>query len=264
MLKYQGQAKEINNYYNIKKYNDDYYKLVYFKYPVKNYQEEGKIIKRDVNDIKLESNISRSRTNVFEYAICNDFEYFITLTLDKKKYNRYDLDNYIKDLGQFIRDARKKHNTDIQYLLIPEPHKDGAWHMHGLIRGLPVEDLKQFKSSDRLPKNMNKMINDGRLLYNWISYSKKFGFVSVERIKNTIYVSKYITKYITKDMDLIQLERKNKKSYYCSRGLKKAEIIKEGSMSGNIETRLKKLNSYQNDYLITYDLNLDDLIDLFT
>ncbi|NLZ55007.1 MAG: hypothetical protein GX892_18040, partial [Thermoanaerobacteraceae bacterium] len=145
MKKLQGQSKVINNFFNVKKYNDDYYKVVYFKYPIDNFQDEGKERKRDVNEIKLKESISRSRSTIFEYSMCNEFEYFVTLTLDKKKYDRYDLDAYIKDLGQYIRNLRRKYKADIQYLLIPELHKDGAWHLHGLIKNLPSDDLKEFK-----------------------------------------------------------------------------------------------------------------------
>ena len=95
-----------------------------------------------VNTEKLEENIIRARSKIFELAICNDWEFFVTLTLDKGKYNRFDLKRYRVDLAQFIRDYKKKYKIDIKYLLIPEMHKDGAWHMHGLIMGLPKEHLK--------------------------------------------------------------------------------------------------------------------------
>lgn len=34
------------------------------------------------NDCKLANNISRARSKVFEYAFCNDWDYYITLTID--------------------------------------------------------------------------------------------------------------------------------------------------------------------------------------
>ena len=67
--------------------------------------------------------------------MCNDFDYFITLTLNPINIDTFDLDNFIRTFGQFIRDQRKKYSWgDIQYLLVPEKHKSGSWHMHGLIK----------------------------------------------------------------------------------------------------------------------------------
>ncbi len=37
---------------------------------------------------KLANSISRSRQKVFEYAYCNDWDWFVTMTLDPKKYEQ--------------------------------------------------------------------------------------------------------------------------------------------------------------------------------
>ena len=100
MINIRTYGKYIDNYYNIKKLNDDMYKIVYCKMPIKRagFEDEVKFkLTRDVNDSKLSNNISRARTKVFEYAVCNDFEYFITLTVNDKKLDRYDLKEYIKN-----------------------------------------------------------------------------------------------------------------------------------------------------------------------
>ena len=50
-----------------------------------------------------------------------------------------------------------------------------------------------------------------------------FGFCCLERIKDKKRVASYATKYVTKTLgDNIE---KNKKTYFCSRGLKQAEIV---------------------------------------
>lgn len=261
MLLNTGQSKSINNYFSIKKYNENYYKLIIFKSVIKNYNEEKKYKKQNQEyDEKLDCSISRTRSKVFEYAMCNDFEYFITITLDSKKViDRYDLDLFIKNLGQFIRNERKRTGSFIDYLLVPEEHKDGAWHMHGLIKGIDGSNLRQFEINDYLPKHMNKMILDGRELYNWIPYANKFGFVSLEKIKDTERVSKYITKYISKDLTDTQKKRKYKKLYYSSRGLNVAKKIKEGSWSAKIKLPSKP---FENDYVQILDLNYDQYLEL--
>lgn len=230
-------GRYIDNYYNIKQYNEDIYKLTYCKMPIKRAGFEDKTNykrSRDVNDEKLSNNIARARAMVFEYAICNDFKYYVTLTLNKDLHDRYDLKKFIKRLGQFIRNYRRKYGADIQYLLIPERHKDGAWHMHGLIKGVPEEHL-----------SINK---NGYL--DWQAYSKRFGFISLDKIKNKEAVSKYITKYVSKSFDKAGgVTEKESKLYYCSRGLKKAKIKKAGSLSAY---KLEKIPfNYENDYVKT-------------
>lgn len=191
-----------------------------------------------VNTEKLSNSISRARSKIFEYCMCNYFEWFVTLTLDKTKYNRSDLRKFIKDLGQFIRDYRKKHNADIKYLFIPELHLDGQnWHMHGFIDGIPEQDIKKFDMTDNVPL---KLIDKG--YSNWTSYASKFGFVSMDKIRNKEACSKYITKYVSEDLSARAREL-NSKLYYNSKGLKTAVEIKKGTMSGNI------IPDFKNDYV---------------
>ena len=237
MKHYEMYGKYIDNYFNVKKINEDMYKLIYCKMPIRRrgFEEENKYKRdRNVNDEKLNNNIARARARVFEYAMCNDFEYYITLTVNKELLNRYDLKGYIKKLGQFIRNYRRDYGANIQYILVPEKHEDGAWHMHGLIKGIP--------------KNHLSMNENGYL--DWKNYREKFGYCSIDRIKNKEAVSKYITKYISKSFDKGKgVTEKEKKLYYCSKGLKKPVKIKEGILYGY---QIEKISfQYENDYVKT-------------
>lgn len=256
MVKIKGYSKLISNYYSIKKYNDDLYKFTFHKVPVRNsgFEKINNVPmnrSRDVNDEKLDNHISRAKNKIFEYAACNEFDYFLTLTLDSKKYDRYDLGKYIKDLGQMIRDYRKKYKVDIQYLLIPEPHQDGAWHMHGLIKGIPKEQLKLFTLEDKLPYRLRELIQEGRKIYNWEKYSEKFGWCTLEPVRSQEAVAKYITKYITKSLKLELKREKEKKLYYVTRGLKTAVKVKEGTINGQLTVPY----DYENDYVKSKMLN---------
>lgn len=252
----QGQSSKFYNQYTLKKFNENYYKLVLFKFAVNRsgYEKsDNHIPKKRIDDMEFEKeecNLSRVRSKIFEYALCNEFDYFITLTLNKDKMDRYDLQNYIKKLGQFIRDERKRTNKEILYLLIPEKHQDGAYHMHGLVKGISEKDLKLFGLDDNIPQLIKALLNRGRKIYDWLPYSKKFGWVTVEKITNPLAISKYITKYVKKDIGTTVTEI-NKKSYYCSKGLKQAEIIKKGTLSVDD----KVLFNFENDYIRIAELD---------
>ena len=182
---------------------------------------------RGVNDSKLENNLSRAKGKVFEYAMCNDWDYFVTLTINKEFYDRYDLKSYYKDLGQFLRNYSRNYKTKVNYVFIPEMHEDGAWHLHGLIKGILENHLSKI---DDLPRIPAKLKGQGYLY--WEQYHKKFGFISLGAIKDKNKVSGYITKYINKNMDS-SIKELNAKTYYNSKGLNVSEEIKRGTLSGN-------------------------------
>ena len=137
----------------------------------------------------------------------NDWDYFFTGTFDKEKVgDRKDLEKLKKSTLEFFKNQSKKYG--IKYLLIPELHKDGALHWHGLIRD--VND--QLKLTDSGKKY------NSRIIYNMDSWNKYKGFNTCVEIgkedDDKMAVSNYITKYISKND-----ERIFDKYYYSSQGL---------------------------------------------
>ena len=215
------------NYSTLKSYSGISFKLTKCYFDV--LQEKKVSPKGSVNDKKLESNISRARTAIFEYAICNPWDYFLTFTLSPENNNRYDLTAFMQRLGQWLRNYNRLHDVNLKYLLVPEQHKDGAWHMHGFLMGLPPDHLTDFADykKRKLPKYIRDKIKQGGLIYNWEAYEKKFGFCDLEPIRSHEAAAKYVTKYISKNLyeSVIAV---NSKLYYVSQGLARAEIMKKG------------------------------------
>lgn len=177
---------------------------------------------------KFESSLSRAKAQVYQYALCNDWDWFCTFTLDKKLRDRFDLKGFNRDLSRFLRNYRRQ-APDLRFLLIPEQHKDGAWHMHGLIAGLPEELLSPFCIEDLRPwfgrrrrSKLQKLHDKGYL--NWPDYAKRFGFVSMGRIRSPEACARYVTKYISKSMSARVFDV-GSHLYYASRGLKRAERV---------------------------------------
>lgn len=169
--------------------------------------------KGTVNSKKLRNNIARVRSRVYELAMCNDWEYFVTLTIAPDKCDRYDLKAFYKRLSKFINNYNRNCDEDCKllYLLIPEQHKDGAWHLHGLLKGIRKEDIKA---------NANGYLT-------WSKYDKTFGYMSMDTLKSKEACSKYILKYITKELEK-SVSELNNHMYYCSKGLKKAHTVFKG------------------------------------
>lgn len=163
------------------------------------------------NDFKLSTNISRARSKVHEYAACNDWEYFCTFTISKEKCNRYDLKEFYNSFSKFINNYNERRlpaGMKVSYLLIPEKHEDGAWHLHGFVSGINPDDIYT---------NQN-----GYLV--WKQYDEKFGYISMDKIRDLDRCANYILKYVTKNLDK-SVKDQECHLYYCSKGLKRAEVI---------------------------------------
>ena len=177
---------------------------------------------------RLSQSVSRTKSTIFELAMCNEFTHFCTFTQDNNKVeNRFDLAQFRKDLSRYIRNQNRGRQNKIEYLLIPEQHKNGAWHMHGLIKGLTDADLREFSLKEKLPNKIRSALKEGKKIYNWEKIAKKFGYFTASPIDSHIACSKYITKYITKDIVENNL-KSGAHSYFASQGLKRRELIYKG------------------------------------
>lgn len=208
--------------YCIKRFTESTYSVTKFKgsgMPSMRIRQDEEIKE---NETKMENAFSRARSMIKQYGLCNDWDYFVTLTLDPNKYNRYELGKFKKDLSQFIRDMRKKYGSAdgrrLSFVFVPENHKDGAWHMHGLLYGLPANAVSNFVRG----VHPDYLVDNGFL--NWQDYANKFGFVSLGLIRDQIGTVLYTTKYINKDIKALA-ELKGEHLYMASRPLKTAESV---------------------------------------
>lgn len=81
----------------------------------------------------MERSMRRARAKLRRLALANDFTYFVTLTLDPARIDRYDPKAVTKALGQWCDNMVRRHG--LRYILVPEQHKDGAFHFHGFMTG---------------------------------------------------------------------------------------------------------------------------------
>ena len=172
--------------------------------------------------------LSRTKRNIRELALCNDFEYFATFTVNSEKCDRYSL-NDVQDKLKKVLHKIKRNNKYFAFLIITEKHKDGAFHFHGLIKG--ISDL---------------YVNNNGYLSSMI-FDNELGFNSFSKIKDYTKCCNYITKYITKDC----IKNSHNQIYISSRGLKKA--TKEEF--SNIDFT----PTFTNDFVEIKDFTLDSL-----
>lgn len=200
--------------YSVKYFRPGFYRLVRFKRSPLGFS--GKPTENQAKGVrKHESSISRARSVVFQLAMCNHWDFFFTGTLNPEWHDRYNLDRFRSSFAQWIRDQRKRYRSDIRYLFVCEQHEDGAWHLHGLLSGIPGDRLSRFVPG----VHPLKLVNGDYL--NWGDYAKKFGFCSLGPVRDEMGCAFYLEKYISKDMDR-SVSALSAHTYNCSRGLRRA------------------------------------------
>lgn len=248
-----------NDYFSIYAYGN-YFKVVYHKVGKLALPERKKYISTTTEtkseEERFRSSLSRSKSAVFEIACCNEFTYFCTFTQDQKMRDRFDLSSFRKDFTMLIRNLNRSRSEEnkIKYLLIPEKHKKGGWHMHGLFMGLEDSDLRPFSLSENIPLRIKKQIRDGEIVYDWTKYRQKFGYFTCTKIKDNIAVSKYITKYLTKEFSA-SVRNSGQHLYFASQGLKRREALVVNSFDKCPFTEF----DFENDFIKIKTFTVDDL-----
>jgi len=160
-------------------------------------------------------NLYKSKQNIIDLAYENSietpWEYFVTLTFDDKKVNAKNYDYVVQKLSNWLDTIRRK-NTSMRYILVPELHKSGRVHFHGIFKNVPNWELEKARHNGRLIKK------HGIQIYNLTNY--KYGFTTVSKVQNMEAVSVYISKYMTKEL----IDQDFKKRYWCSQGLNRPKI----------------------------------------
>lgn len=169
------------------------------------------------------NSLNRTKQNIYKFSRQADWEYFITLTFDGSKVNRYDFDECMSKANKWFNNQKARKAPDLKYLFVPEQHKDGAWHIHGVIAD--VGEMS-FADSGRVAigekaYRRSDVNSEFATIYNLTGW--RFGFSTATRVRDKYKVASYITKYITKDLCESTF---GKKRYYRSRNI--PEPIEKG------------------------------------
>ena len=144
----------------------------------------------------LESSMHRAKAAIRDIAMCNHFPYFFTGTLSPEVVDRKNVDAVYKKVSNFLRNS--VYRKGFQYGIVPERHKDGAIHFHGLC------DLGSMKIVRAVNPHTNQELSTdhGHPIYNLVDW--RLGFSTCIPIdENYQRTCNYITKYITKDTQKI-------------------------------------------------------------
>lgn len=195
---------------------------------------ENKNRSKEQEEHSIKVSLSATKNRIYNIARSNTWDWFITLTFDRKKTNASDYDMIVYRLHIFLNNLQKRKCPDLKYLIVPELHLDKEnYHFHGLISGC---DNMRFRFSGLFDKK-------GRPIYDVLDWN--YGFTTATRIGDSGQASSYITKYVTKQSEL---KLKNKNRYMCSRNIGRTQP------SFHILDEEEFLNIYAKD--ITYAKNV--------
>lgn len=168
-------------------------------------EHEGKAL--ELPDVRKEDNrkraMRRAKSALRDMVRANDWDYFVTLTLDQTKVDRYDAAAVTRKFSQWADNQVRRHG--LAYVLVPELHKDGALHFHGFFRGdiqaVDSGTLTRPGARPRRPrgeKERQRMLADGwQVVYNLPGWT--LGYTTAIRPYGDVdAATAYICKYITK------------------------------------------------------------------
>lgn len=114
--------------YYLYQYNDNNFRVVMLKNSRNPGFEDIKpkkneFIKQTEDDEVQRVSLSRTRRNIRELALCNNFEYFATLTVSSERCDRFSLTETQTLMRKKLKKLKRK-NSDFAYLFITEKHKN--------------------------------------------------------------------------------------------------------------------------------------------
>lgn len=200
--------------YSIKQYRPDFWKIIRFEIPRLPHLPKKRDGAPD-NPEKFRTSLVRAKSVITQIAICNDWDWFFTCTLNPAIHDNKTYFAFCVRFPQWIRDYNKKYGCKIKYLLVPEQHEKGTWHVHGFLSGVPEEHLSDFVPGI----HPHKLIKGG--FKNWGRCSNAFGFCSLGVVRDPVAAGFYVSKYITADLSKSAVSV-GSHLYWCSIGLKRA------------------------------------------
>lgn len=187
------------------------------------FEDEDKTLVTDMPDLKYSAYKSfvRTKKTVYDIARANCWEWFLTFTFSPDKVDRYSYEECASKMSNWLKYMRKQ-CPDMVYLVVPEKHKDGAFHFHGLFSNC-------FKLGLRFSGYYD---NSGRPIFNVGKYN--YGFTTATQVSDSKRAASYLSKYITKDLCSVSM---NRKRYWVSHNAERP-IVEEYLLENLEDERL--------------------------
>lgn len=185
--------------------------------------ETGELYQTEENRIR---GLQKARRTIVDYALCNSFEFFGTITVDSKKWDINRPDVIQKALSSKLHMWEVSHDG-FKYIYVPEYGEETKrLHFHFLASGLETFVNEHGKLDCHLFRDN----------FGWCQISP-IGKEDSDRLNTALYCSKYITK---------KNVRISHRYFFNSHGLKKPDrIFLKNSLALKVYDELDRINAHE-------------------
>lgn len=158
--------------------------------------------------VRYDSNIYRAKAKILDYAKNNIFNYFLTITIDSKKFDLSNYETLRKKISKYFDNIKQQKDSSFKYILVAElGGKNKRLHFHGLI----------YLENKDLLKHIGRGLYRNEYLFKTFG-ANQFKPITEYNVSCALYCSKYIEKYNS----CINMFNRY---YFCSKGLKISKNI---------------------------------------
>ena len=176
------------------------------------YQEKLDGISSETRERNYEyESAQRSKRDIIEYGLSNNWDYMVTITIDQAKRNRYEYNYLVRSITKWLKNYKERYDSELKYIIIPELHTKKhyetkpAIHFHGLIK-MTDKHLTFVKE------------RKGAFIYEHSKILKSFGFNEFAKIYNhSEFITYYISKYVSKSLG----KKITSQRFYASKNLER-------------------------------------------
>lgn len=169
----------------------------------------------------LERGALRSRRAFMSRCLAHRWDWFGTLTLDSLKLPD-GLGRRDPAVVSFVLEWFHRLRSDLpglQYAIVPELHKDGAFHFHVLLSGLGSRSMVPAR------RGAAPVYVRGRRVYHFAPAAAALGFTNFSMVTSSIAAVRYMAKYMTKTMSGASVRGVGFRRWSVSRGVLPAPAV---------------------------------------
>ena len=186
--------------------NDDMYRVIYSN---GTYIFDGSSNARRERECRrrFDSSLQRTASTIKALVDLNPWQYWITLTFDKALVGGAAMRSdwrTVKSVLTWLQMYNSHHGVSIRYLLVPDLHADGAFHLHGLLFGVPSSLIEWWSLATAPTARIKARIRSGVPCGSFKPYSARFGFSRVEPLKNSGAAGHYLSSHYLGSLDKLE------------------------------------------------------------
>ena len=177
-------------------------------------KKENKDRTQQAIDLSIRQSMNRTKNSIWQIALSNKWEYFVTFTFNPKIVKSDDYEECVFYMSQWLKNAKYRCSPDMKYLIVPEYHKDKKkFHFHALMSN--IQGITLVDSGYR---------TNNKIIYNIANYH--LGYTTAILVDNDKdgqnKTCGYMLKYITKD--LVNLSQGKKRYWYSVKNCDKPVV----------------------------------------